>query len=77
MGRESALSRAEHAAGQVLTFDRLLPPQEIAEAIEAVGAADIAGVGERLLEPWPLRRRGARNARGPAAGAEFRHALFG
>jgi predicted Zn-dependent peptidase len=77
MGRESALSRAEHAAGQVLTFERLLPPQEIAEAIDAVGADDIARVGDRLLSSG----RCAGAVLGPraslAAAAEFRHEVFG
>jgi predicted Zn-dependent peptidase len=76
MGRESALSRAEHAAGQVLMFDRLLPPQEIAQAIDEVTPADIARVGERLLSHGKSAAAvlGARSAL--AAGAEFRHALF-
>lgn len=77
MGRESALSRAEHAAGQVLLLDRLMSPAELAAAIDAVSRADIVRVGERLLSSGQsagavLGPRGAL-----AAGAEFRHALFG
>jgi predicted Zn-dependent peptidase len=50
MTRESALARAEAAAGQVLVFGRLIPPSETAAAIDAVQAADLARVGSRLLE---------------------------
>jgi predicted Zn-dependent peptidase len=77
MGRESALSRAEHAAGQVLMFDRLLTPHEIAQAIDEVTPADIARVGQRLLASG----KSAAAVLGPkaalAAGAEFRQALMG
>ena len=51
MAREAPLSRAEQAAGQVLLFGRLIPPADIAAGIEAVTAADIARIGERLLAP--------------------------
>jgi predicted Zn-dependent peptidase len=76
MGRESALSRAEHAAGQVLLFDRLLEPHEIAAAIDAVTIADIAGIGERMLAPGrcAVAVLGPRASLGAAA--EFRHALL-
>ena len=43
------LSRAEAAAGQVLLFGRPFGPAELAAGIEAVTAADIARLGERLL----------------------------
>ena len=49
MSREQPLSRAEGAAGQALMFDRLFAPGEIAAAIDAVEAADLKRVGERLL----------------------------
>ncbi len=49
MAREQPLSRAEQAAGQVLLFDRLYPPAELAAEVEAVTPADIARLGERLL----------------------------
>lgn len=49
MSREQPLSRAESAAGQVLMFDRLFAPGEIAAAIDAVEPADLARVGRRLL----------------------------
>jgi predicted Zn-dependent peptidase len=51
MAREQPLSRAEQAAGQALLFGRLFTTAELAEAIDAVGPADIARVGARLLAP--------------------------
>ena len=51
MAREQPLSRAETSAGQALLFQRLFAAGEIAEAIDAVTAADIARVGARFLEP--------------------------
>ena len=51
MARESALARAEQAAGQVLIFDKLFTPAETAEAIDAVTAADVSRVAERILAP--------------------------
>ena len=44
MSRESLLSRAEGAAAQVHLFDRLLPPEEIAERIDAVTTDDVRSV---------------------------------
>jgi predicted Zn-dependent peptidase len=49
MSAESTLARAEQAAGQLLTFGRLYTIAETAEAIDAVGAADIARLGQRLV----------------------------
>ena len=49
MARESPLSRAEQAAGQLFLFDRLFPTTELAEAIEAVGADDFRRLGQRML----------------------------
>jgi len=51
MAREQPLHRAEAAAGQALLFGRPFGPGELAAAIDAVTAADIARLGERLLEP--------------------------
>ncbi|MBA3812546.1 MAG: insulinase family protein, partial [Caulobacteraceae bacterium] len=51
MGRESLAARAEQAAAQWLTFGRLLAPAELAGAIEAVEAPDLARLGARLLAP--------------------------
>jgi len=49
MARESPLSRAEQAAGQLFLFDRLFPTAELAAAVDAVTAADFKRVGERVL----------------------------
>lgn len=49
MAREQPLSRAEQAAGQVLLFDRLYPPAELAAEVDAVTPADVVRLGERLL----------------------------
>ena len=77
MARESALARAEQAAGQVLLLDRLVGAAEIAAAVDAVTPADIARVGERLLAP----RRCVAAVLGPkramAGGEAFQRALFG
>jgi predicted Zn-dependent peptidase len=51
MAREQPLSRAEQAAGQVLLFDRLYPPAELAAEVDAVTPADLVRLGERLLGP--------------------------
>jgi predicted Zn-dependent peptidase len=49
MARESTLSRAEQAAGQVLLFDRLFSSAELAGAIDAVTLDDLRRVGARIL----------------------------
>ena len=49
MSRESPLTRAEQAAGQVLLFGRPFEPAELAEAIDAVEMVDLARVGVRAL----------------------------
>jgi predicted Zn-dependent peptidase len=77
MGRESLAGRAEQAAGQLLVFGRLLTPEAIAEAIDAVDAAAIRRVAERLLAP----RISAPAVLGPpralAAADRFHRGLFG
>jgi predicted Zn-dependent peptidase len=77
MARESCLARAEQAAGQVLLFGGPLSSLDMAEQIDAVVAADLARVGERLLAP----RRCAVSALGPKkalkAAEAFETALFG
>ena len=50
MARESPLLRAEQAAGQTLLFDRLFTPDQMAQAIDAVGVEDIRAYGRRVLE---------------------------
>ncbi|WP_454758415.1 M16 family metallopeptidase [Caulobacter segnis] len=49
MAREQPLARAEQGAGQVLLFDRLYPPSELAAEVDAVTPADVARLGQRLL----------------------------
>jgi predicted Zn-dependent peptidase len=77
MGRESALARAEQAAGQVLLFGRVLPPAELAETIDAVRPEDLARLGERILSAGAC----AAAVLGPRpalkAGEVFQRALFG
>jgi predicted Zn-dependent peptidase len=51
MGREQPLNRAEQSAGQSLLFDRLFTAADLAAAIDAVTAADIARLAGRLVEP--------------------------
>jgi predicted Zn-dependent peptidase len=76
MGRESALARAEQAAGQVLMFGRTLDPVDIAAEVDAVTAADVAALMTRILEP----RRSAMAVLGPKtslkAVSAFQQALF-
>jgi len=77
MARESALARAETAAGQLLIFGRLIASAETAQAIEAVQASDLARVGARVIEAG----RSACAVLGPAkampAAEAFQAALFG
>lgn len=77
MARESALARAEQAAGQVLLFGRVLKPEEIAAEIDTVSAADLARLTERILAP----RRAAVAVLGPKsslkAAPAFERTLFG
>jgi predicted Zn-dependent peptidase len=49
MGRESALARAEQAAGQVLLFGELLEPDRLAQEIDAVTTAQLADLTGRIL----------------------------
>ena len=77
MARESALARAEGAAGQLLVYERLIAPAETAAAVDAVGPADLARVGARSLEAGlsACAVLGPKSAM-PAAEA-FQAALFG
>ena len=76
MGRESLAARAEQAAAQQLAFGRLLAGAEMAAAIEAVTAEDIARLAARILAP----RRCTVSVLGPRtamdAPARFEAALF-
>ena len=77
MSRESLAARAEQAAAQLLVFGRLLTPEEIAAAIDAVTPDDLGRVAGRLLGP----RLSAPAVLGPApalaAADRFHQALFG
>jgi len=77
MGRESALARAEQAAGQVLLFGRALDPEEVAEEVDAVTPAQLAALTQRILGA----RKAAVAILGPktalAAAETFESALFG
>ena len=77
MGRESALARAEQAAGQVLLFGRALDPAEVAAEVEAVTPADLTALTARIL----AQQRVAIAVLGPKvslnAAPVFERALFG
>ncbi len=77
MARESPLSRAEQAAGQVLLFGRVLTPEEVARDIDQVEAADLIRIGSGLLASG----RAAVSVLGPKsalkAAEAFPRALFG
>ena len=77
MAAESAMARAEQAAAQLLTFDRLFTIAETAESIDAVTTADLRRVGERLLSSRKFAGAvlGAKQAMD--AGEGFERALFG
>jgi predicted Zn-dependent peptidase len=77
MGRESALARAEQAAGQVLMFGRTLDPDEIAAEVDAVTPADLVALTERIL----AQKASATAVLGPRAALKaapaFQTELFG
>jgi len=77
MARESALARAEQAAGQVLLFDQLFTVEETSQAIDAVDPSDIARLGERLLTPGACACAVLGPKRAQKAGPAFEAALFG
>ena len=77
MGRESALARAEQAAGQVLLFGRTLDPATVAGEIDTVTPTQIAALTSRILAPG----KAATAILGPkaslAAAERFQAALYG
>jgi len=77
MAREQPLARAEQAAGQMLLFGRPLDPNEVAAEVDAVSAAQVAALAERIFAP----RRSAVAVLGPKpalkAAEIFDKALFG
>ena len=77
MARESALARAEQAAGQVLVFDRLFSPTETAQSIDDVTADDIVRVGERILAERACACAVLGPKRSAGAGRAYEDALFG
>jgi predicted Zn-dependent peptidase len=77
MGRESSLARAEQSAGQVLLFDRLFSPAEIAEGVDAVSAADIRAFGTRMLDARIMAGAVLGPKAALKAGEVFHKALFG
>jgi predicted Zn-dependent peptidase len=50
MGRESALARAEQAAGQVLLFGETLDPDRVAAEVDAVTPQQLAALTARILD---------------------------
>ena len=77
MARESLSARAEQAAAQLLVFGRLLTTQEIADAIDAVGAADLARLAGRVLAPKLSAPAVLGPSRALAAADVFHEAMFG
>ena len=77
MARESALARAEQAAGQVLLFDQLFSVAETSAAIDAVAPADLARLGARLLNAKACACAMLGPKRAMKAGPAFEQALFG
>ena len=77
MGRESAMGRAEQAAGQVLLFGQTLDPVAVAAEIDAVTAAQLAALTGKILAP----KRASVAVLGPKkalkAADVFSRALFG
>jgi predicted Zn-dependent peptidase len=77
MARESLAARAEQAAAQLLVFDRLLTPDEIAAAVDAVTPEAIARLAARLLAPKLSAPAALGPARALGAVDRFHQALFG
>lgn len=77
MGRESALARAEQAAGQVLLFDEVLEPAQLADGIDAVSATQISGLTQRILAPGKAAIAVLGPRRAHDAAERFQNALFG
>jgi predicted Zn-dependent peptidase len=77
MARESLAARAEQAAAQLLVFDRLLPPDEIAQGVDAVAPEAIRKLADRLLTPGLSAPAVLGPARAIKAADRFHQALFG
>jgi predicted Zn-dependent peptidase len=76
MARESLSARAEQAAAQLHVFGRLLTTQQIAEAIDAVGADDIGRLAARVTAPGLSAPAVLGPAAALAAADAFHQALF-
>jgi predicted Zn-dependent peptidase len=77
MARESLAARAEQAAAQLLVFERLLSPEEIAAAVDAVTPDAIRRLADRLLSPTLSAPAVLGPARALGAADRFHQALFG
>ena len=77
MARESALARAEGAAGQVMVFDRLFSSAETAQSIDEVTMGDLVRVGERILKQGATACAVLGPKRSTDAGRAFEDVLFG
>jgi predicted Zn-dependent peptidase len=77
MARESLAARAEQAAAQLLVFERLLSPEEIAAAVDAVTPAALKRLAGRLLAPGLSAPAVLGPARALGAADRFHRALFG
>ena len=77
MGRESTLARAEQSAGQLLLFDQLFTPAEIAAWVDSVSAADIRAFGARMLDARAIAGAVLGPKSALKAGEVFQRALFG
>jgi predicted Zn-dependent peptidase len=77
MARESLSARAEQASAQLLVFGRLLTTQEIADAIDAVAAADLRRLAERVVAPKLSAPAVLGPSRALAAADAFHRAMFG
>jgi predicted Zn-dependent peptidase len=76
MGRESALARAEQAAGQVLLFGRTLDPEAVAEEVDAVTPAQLAALTAKILAPGKAAVAVLGPKKALAAADTFERALF-
>jgi predicted Zn-dependent peptidase len=77
MARESLSARAEQAAAQLLVFDRLLAPEEIAAAVDAVTPEAIRRLARRLLSPGLSAPAVLGPSKALGAADRFHQALFG
>ncbi|MDB5457095.1 MAG: insulinase family protein [Caulobacter sp.] len=76
MAREQPLSRSEQAAGQILLFGRPYTPAELAVAVDAVTAADLVRLGQRLLGSGRAATAVLGTKAALKAGDVFERALF-